>query len=228
MSTAKRVSKRQEMRSRREQGQRRQRTITLVIVALAVIAVAAIILVPMLKPPFKGMDRPQANGNSYGDPNAPVKVEEFADFQCPYCRQFAETQESALIKKYVDTGKVHFTYNSFIVIGQESIRAAEAAYCAQDQGKFWDFHDILFGNQGTENSGAMSDDKLRQFAQDVKLNMTQFNDCFNNNKYQQRVTDESNLGKTKGVNATPYFLVNDKLVDMTQLDASIDAALQGK
>lgn len=226
--TTGRKSKREEMRSRRQAAQRRTRIITIVIAAVAVLAVAAIIALPYLQPPFKGLDRPQVKDNSMGDPNAPVKVEEFSDFQCPYCRQFTETKEADFIQKYVTTGKVYFTYVPFSFIGNESIRAAEAAYCAMDQGQFWGYHDILFANQAGENTGTFSDSTLKQFAQRLKLNTSEFNSCFDSNKYAQKVMDDVNLGKSKGVSATPYFLVNDKLVDMGQLDATVDAALQGK
>jgi hypothetical protein len=228
MSTARRANKRDEVRTRRQSAQRRQRMITIIIIALAVIAVAIIILLPYMKPPFKGLERPQVNGNSMGDPNAPVKVEEFSDFQCPYCRMFTEEKEADFVKKYIATGKVYFTYIPYSFLGQESVRASEAAYCALDQNKFWEYHDILFANQGAENAGVFNDSALKGFAQNLRLNMSDFNSCFTSGKYTQKVMDDVAYGQSKKVNATPYFIVNDNLVDMGQLDAAVDAALQGK
>jgi protein-disulfide isomerase len=228
MTEARKISKRGEMKNRHQQAQHRNRLITIIIIAVAAVAIAAIVIYPYLQPPFQGKVRPQASGSSMGNPNAPVKVQEFSDFQCPYCRQFTETDESTIIKNYIEPGKVYFTYVPFSFIGAESIRAAEAAYCAMDQGKFWDYHDILFANQAGENTGNFSDARLKGFAQQLKLNMTDFNACFDTGKYQQKVQDDINIGKTAGVNATPYFLVNNKLVDMTTLSTAIDAALQGK
>jgi protein-disulfide isomerase len=226
MTTSKRSSKRDDIRARREAASKRQRLLMIIIVAVAVIAVAAIILVPMLKPPFQGMARTNTKDNSVGDPNAPVKVMEFADFQCPYCEQWHTKNEPDFYKNYVETGKVYFTYIPFSFLGQESVRASEAAYCANDQGKFWDYHDILYANQGAENSGAFSDQNLITFAQDLKLNMSDFNNCFTTGKYAQKVQDDVTLAKNKGVNATPYFIVNDgQPIDMNTLQSAVDAAL---
>ena len=97
---------------------------------------------------------PNANGNSLGDPNAPIKIEEFSDFQCPYCQNFHDQTEALLVEQYVNTGKVYFTYRSMgnflsqnIGGGKtESQDAALAAYCAGDQNKFWDMQAYLFAN----------------------------------------------------------------------------------
>lgn len=228
MSTAKRMSRKEEIRTRRAAAKQRQRIFVIAIIAVVVIGAAAIFVAPYLKPPFQGLTRPNPAENNMGDPNAPVKVQEFSDFQCPYCRQFTEKQEADFIKKYVETGKVYFTYIPYSFIGQESVRASEAAYCAMDQGKFWDYHDLLFANQAGENTGGFSDSKLKNFAKNLRLDMTAFNSCFDSGKYSQKITENLNYGQSKGVNATPYFLVNDKLVDMGQLDSTVDTALQGK
>ena len=108
----------------------------------------------------ESQSRPQAQGLSMGDPNAPVKVEEYGDFQCPACRIFHESQEGQLIEKYIKTGLVYFTYTPFSFIGDESVKAAEAAYCAADQGKFWEYHDMLYANQTAENKGDFADSRL--------------------------------------------------------------------
>lgn len=216
----------QSYKARSRQMKQRQRTILIVAVAVIAVALAALIIYPFLKPPFQGIDRPSVQNNSTGDVNAKVKVEEFSDFQCPYCRKWSEENEASFIKKYVETGQVYYTYTPFSFLGPESVRSAEAAYCAMDQGKFWQYHDILFANQGAENQGVFSDENLKKFAQDIKLDMTAFNDCLNSGKFTQKVTDNVNYGRSKGVNATPYFLVNDKLVDSTQLEAAVEAALK--
>jgi protein-disulfide isomerase len=229
MTTSKRYSKRDEIRARRETANQRQRLLMIIIVAVAVIVVAAIILVPMLKPPYQGMARTNTKDNTVGDPNAPVKVMEFADFQCPYCEQWHTKNEADFYKNYVETGKVFFTYVPFSFLGQESVRSSEAAYCANDQGKFWDFHDILYANQGAENSGAFSDQNLINFAKDLKLNMNDFNNCFTTGKYTQKVQEDVDFAKAKGVNATPYFIVNDgQPIDMNTLQSAVDAALAQK
>jgi protein-disulfide isomerase len=226
MSSSNRVGKRTEKRNRQTRAKQRQRLFTIIAVSVAAVVVAAMLIWPYVRPAYEGRERPQASENSMGDPNAPVTVEEFSDFQCPFCRQFATEKEPDFVAKYVETGQVYFTYTPFSFLGPESIRAAEAAYCAMDQGKFWDYHDIIFDNQGGENTGALSDERLKEFASRLKLDNAAFNQCFDGNKYQQKVNDNVEYGRGKGVNATPYFLINgEQLVDQNGLINAVEAAL---
>jgi len=118
------------------------------------------------------------NANYMGDPKAPVKMIEYADFQCPYCRLYWQDTEPRIIQSYVMTGKVYYEYRSVgAFIGQESAAAAEATYCAGDQGKFWEFHDTLFTNWTGENVGNFTPAKLRQYASTVGLNPLTFYNC---------------------------------------------------
>lgn len=226
MSTTNRAGKRTEKRARQTRAKQRQRLFTILAVSVAAVIVAALLIWPYVRPAYQGRERPQVNQNSMGDPNAPVTVEEFSDFQCPFCRQFTTESEDEFVKSYVETGKVYFTYTPFSFLGPESLQAAEAAYCAMDQGKFWDFHDIIFDNQAGENSGALSDAKLKDFAAQLKLDTNAFNQCFDSGKYEQQVNTNLEYGRGKGVNATPYFLVNgEQLVDMNGLVNAVEAAL---
>lgn len=229
MSTTNRAGKRTEKRARQTRAKQRQRLFTILAVSVAAVIVAALLIWPYVRPAYQGRERPQVNQNSMGDPNAPVTVEEFSDFQCPFCRQFTTESEDEFVKSYVETGKVYFTYTPFSFLGPESLQAAEAAYCAMDQGKFWDFHDIIFDNQAGENSGALSDAKLKDFAAQLKLDTNAFNQCFDRGKYEQQVNTNLEYGRGKGVNATPYFLVNgEQLVDMNGLVNAVEAALGNK
>lgn len=221
-----RSSKRQEARQRQARQQRRNRLLIIAGVTIAALIVAAFIIIPSLRPPFESTPRPQAVDNTMGDPNAPVKVVEFSDFQCPFCRQFYEEFEPRLISDYIEPGRVHFTYSPFSFLGPESIKSAEASLCAMDQGKFWDYHDILFQNQGGENAGGFSDRNLKLYARDIGLNTSEFNQCYDSGKNTQRVQELNQYARDKGVDATPYFLINDdKLVDRGGLFAAIDEAL---
>lgn len=229
MTTSNRTGKRTEKRARQERARQRQRLLTILTISAAAVIVAALLIWPSIRPAYQGRERPQVSQNSMGDPNAPVKVEEFSDFQCPFCRQFTTTMEEDFVKKYVETGKVYFTYVPFSFLGPESIRAAEGSYCAMDQGKFWDYHDILFDNQGAENRGGFNDDTLKEFARRLKLDTTAFNQCLDSKKYEQKVNDNVEYGRGKGVNATPYFIVNDGTpVDMNALEGAVEAALAGQ
>ncbi len=155
---------------------------------------------------------PQAKGNAMGDPNAPVKIVEYADYQCPFCARFEQMTQQQLIENYIATGKVYFEFRSMgEFIGPESKRAAEAAYCAGDQGQFWEYHDMLFSNQGSENSGAFSDDHLQAFAGNLGLDMNQFNTCLSSGKYSSRVDQDGTDGQAAGVQGTPSFVINGQL-----------------
>jgi protein-disulfide isomerase len=234
-------SKREEMRSRRLQAQKKQQIIWIGVMILGALIVAAVLILPSLKPvgeinvPALN-PRPLAQNSAMGDPNAPVKIEEYADFQCPACDNWSKTVEPGFISKYIVTGKVYFTYHPFSFIddngpGRESKAAAEAAYCAMDQGKFWEFHDIIYANQTGENVGNFSDRRLLAFADKLSLDAAAFKSCFQSGKYKAKVLEEKSQGENLGVNSTPSFAINGKLVTLKQysdLDKAIDQALQGK
>ena len=162
-----------------------------------------------LTPPVDDLPHVQSNGASLGDPNAPVKIVLYADFQCPYCRHFWQEAEGLIFKDYVETGKAYFTYRSMgEFLGPESKTAAEAAYCAADQDRFWEYHDLLYANQGAENSGAFSDAHLRGFAEHLQLDMAAFNDCLSTGKYTARVEQDRSDATAMGVNSTPTIVIN--------------------
>ena len=169
--------------------------------------------------------------NRQGDKAAKISIVEFSDFQCPYCERFHTAIEPALIKQYVDTGKATFVYKHIAILGQESLWAAQASECAADQGKFWQFHDLLFDKQNGENQGAFNKDKLLGFAQELKLDMTKFEPCLNQDQTADRVRADSQEGQKAGVRGTPTFFINGKpLVGAQPIEAfqtAIESALTG-
>jgi protein-disulfide isomerase len=175
----------------------------------------------------------QQSGNTLGDPNAPVKVIEYADFQCPYCRRFWQETEPQIIATYVKSGKVFYEYRSVgAFLGQESADAAEAAYCAGDQGRFWDYHDALFLNWTGENVGDFTKEKLDQYARSLRLDSAAFEQCLTSGRYAARVQQDVTNARKDGVHATPSFLINGKLVEgampFSAFQEAIDAALHGQ
>ena len=155
-----------------------------------------------------------------GDANAPVTIIEFADFQCPYCGRFFSQTEPQIDKTYIQTGKVRFGYYDFAFLGQESNWAAEAAECAADQDKFWEYHDKLYSSQSGENQGAFNKDNLKKLAKDLGLDTRAFNECLDSGKYTQLIQDESSAASSIGVRSTPTFLVNGQpLVGAQPFDA---------
>ncbi len=211
MSNEQGMSKRQLLREKRAREQQRNRLISIGAIVVGALLVAWI-MISSLKPAtvadFVPLERPNADFNAAGDPNAPITITEFSDYQCPYCARFSEQTEQQLIETYVATGKVYFIYRSFgLFIGPESQAAAEAAYCAGDENKYWEFHDILFANHTGENVGDYSDRKLQAFAGKVGLNMDAFNSCLNSGKYAERATQDGIDAQAAGINSTPSFLI---------------------
>ncbi len=220
------MSRKQELKALRAADRRKQNWITIGVIALGALLIAGVLIWPSVQRKLvKPVARPNADFTSMGDKNASVKVEEFSDFQCPFCSQFALKQEPEIVKKYVETGKIQLTFIPFSFLGPESVKAAEAAYCAADQGKFWEYHDLIFESQRGENQGAFTRNLFVQLAKDLSLDSAKFEECVDNNTHTQRVSDDLKYGQEKGVNGTPYFRVNDKLVDSSQLEAAIEEAL---
>lgn len=213
MSPEKKVSKRQVMREKRQRQARMQRLGVIGIIVVGALLVAAALIYPNLQPVGEvasagPSERPMVSDNAMGDPNAPIKIEEFSDFQCPYCARFHEETEPQLASTYVADGTVYFVYRSFgNFIGPESKAAAEAAYCAGDQNKYWEYHDILFANQTGENVGAFSDRRLQAFAEALALDMDAFNNCLNSGKHSARVDQDRVDGTAAGVTGTPAFSI---------------------
>lgn len=225
------MGKRQELRQKREQKERQKKLFILGGILAAAILVSAFIIINANKPigdiqAAPDRSHPQAVGLTMGDPNAPVIVEEFSDFQCVACFRFWENSEEDFIRDYVETGLVYFKYSPFSFLGPESFQAAEAAYCANDQGKFWEYHDMVFNNWDGENIGNFSDQRLIAFADAINLDSAAFKQCFNKNTYQSLVLQNTTYGQQAGVEGTPSFLVNGTLVYANELIETIDGYLE--
>jgi protein-disulfide isomerase len=189
------------------------------VAAIAIVGVIALIVFGNARPsatiPPPSAAGIHVAGDSMGDANAPVTIEEWGDFQCPACRAFAVTTEPQLRSSYVATGKVRFVFHNMAFIGQESIWAAEAAECAGDDGRFFDFHDKLYALQGAENGGTFTRPNLLKIGHDLGLSAS-FDACVTNDRYLQRVRDDTAAGQQKGVTATPTFFVNGRKVERAQ------------
>jgi protein-disulfide isomerase len=181
----------------------------------------------------------QQNGNVLGDPNAPVLIVEYGDYQCPFCKRFAVNDFPTLVEEYIATGKARLEYRQFPIIGSnsdgsidqqgESFHAAEAAACAQDQGKFWPMHDLLYENSLGEFKGSFTIDRLKRVAAMISdLDQEAFASCLESGTHTQDVLASASEASTSGVNSTPTFIVNGQMVrgaDYGQLKNAIDAKL---
>lgn len=142
-----------------------------------------------------------------GDPNAKVTIVEFGDYQCTYCHLFHENTKDALLQQYVNTGKANFVFRDFPLNGPDSVLAAEASYCAGDQGKYWQYHDELYNNWAGEKTGWVNQKSLDRFATTVGLDLGTFDKCISDNKYEQKVMDNQKFGENIGIDGTPSFII---------------------
>ncbi|MCB0176771.1 MAG: DsbA family protein [Anaerolineae bacterium] len=200
--------------------------IGVVAVALAVVAAIAVFGGSNQPPP----PTPEASfDKSEGAADAPVVVVEYADFQCPYCREFATGPERQLKQDYIDQGLVRYVFHHMAFIGDESRWAAAASECANEQGHFWDYHDKLFASQTGENVGDFTYDNLKRFAAELNLDVQQFDQCLDSGKYEAKVQQEVAAAQRSGVTSTPTLFVNGQLIKQGSnyqvLQRAIDAAL---
>ncbi|MEW6636331.1 MAG: thioredoxin domain-containing protein [Actinomycetota bacterium] len=149
---------------------------------------------------------------SLGSEDAPVVMVEYADYQCPYCGRFAREVEPELVERYVEDGTLRIEWRDFPYLGQESVNAALAARAAQAQGKFWEYHRLLFENQGGQNSGGFSDERLIELAGEADLDVERFREDLQSGRYEEVVARDFAEGQARGVSGTPAFIVNDRVI----------------
>lgn len=153
-----------------------------------------------------------AQGTTKGLPTAPVTLIEFADFQCPHCADFASGTLKRLEREYVATGKVRVIFRQFPVLGQESLWAAIGAECAAKQGKFWDFHDLLFRVRRGVDTGAFLPARLLSYARELGLDQEAFRGCLQSEQVVKEIREDVQEGVKYGVEGTPSFVINGRLI----------------
>ncbi len=155
-----------------------------------------------------------------GNPQAKVIIVEFSDFQCPYCSQVQATLKS-ILAKHEGTVAVAFRDLPVTQIHPQALMAAEASRCAGEQRKFWEYHDLLFGDQGRlDRSG------LLEKARTLKLDEKQFDSCLSTEKYKAQVQQDSQEGMRAGVSGTPGFFINGIFLGGAQQEATFEKAIQ--
>ncbi len=142
-----------------------------------------------------------------GSGNASFTIYEFGDFQCPSCDYWYKSQEPSIVHDLVDTGKAKLVWRDFIIYDSDSRLAASAAYAAGEQGKFWEFHDLLYANQGRTNSGWVTQQLMVAYAQQLGLNITAFTQSMNSGKYNPLIDSNFQAGLKLGIQGTPTFFV---------------------
>ncbi len=142
-----------------------------------------------------------------GDPNAKITIVEWGDYQCTYCHLFHQNTKEQMLQEYVTSGKANFIFRDFPLNGPDSVLAAQAAYCAGDQNKYWQYHDELYNNWGGERTGWVNQKSLDKFASDLSLDLPTFDKCITDNKYEQKVLDNQKFGQQIGIDGTPSFVI---------------------
>lgn len=209
------TSKRQQ---RRNQNRNNSRPLMIAVMVIGAFLIVIALILPNLKPASEvvvpgTVDRPQADGLILGDTNAPAKIEVFEDFQCPACKQFTEKVEPRVLSELVETGKAYYVFHNYAFLDRntttkESRDAANASLCANEQGKFWEYHDVLFANWNGENEGNFSPERLINFSTVIDLDEDEFAACVNEGRYADEVQASFELGALMGVSGTPTVFVN--------------------
>ena len=178
------------------------------------------------QPEFKRYDIPTENSYAIGPADAPITIVEFSDYQCPFCRRWHDEVYGELLAAY--PGKIRLVYRHFPLssIHPNATSAAEAAMCAGEQDAYWPFHEKLFSSE------ALGNNTYLQYAQDLGLNMSSFESCLSDRKYQQAVDEDLNFAVDLGIRSTPTFFVNGlAIVGAQPLDVFqqiIDKELNGE
>jgi protein-disulfide isomerase len=169
-------------------------------------------------------------GIAQGSPDAPVVVMEFADFQCPACAQFARFSKP-LVADHVRNGNVRFIWYDFplVQIHEHAMLAARAGRCANEQGRFWEYHDLLFGTQSEWSAvrGGRAVDLFLGYGERAGLDRSAFSSCLRSDRFQQEVSENYEFGTALNVSGTPTLFVNGRRLDRIPTNrAGWDALVQ--
>jgi protein-disulfide isomerase len=145
-----------------------------------------------------------------GNPNAPITLIEFGDYQCHFCNVYFQNTHHRLLENYVLAGDVKIIFKDFTIIGNDSINAAHAAHCAGEHNKYWEYHNILYNNWTGENNGWAAKPNLVSFANALNIDTQEFVQCMNSNRYNDTITQSKIDGELLGIRGTPaFFIIND-------------------
>ena len=143
-----------------------------------------------------------------GNPSAQITIVEFGDYQCHQCYNWFHNTKPTVFQNYVDTGKANFVFMDLAFLGRDSPKAAQASYCAEDQGKYWEYHNQLYTAQESQiDNGWANSERLKAFAFSLGLDMESFDSCLDSGKYTKRVQYNIAEAKKLGANGTPTFFI---------------------
>ena len=190
-----------------------------VVVGVAAVAIIAGIAASISLPPsssLASLDVQRVHGTIstsmgspiLGDPSAPVTIVEFGDYQCHQCYNWFHNTKPAITRDYIDTGKANMVFVDLAFLGRDSPKAAQASYCAEDQGMYWEYHDVLYNFQEPDiDNGWANPERLKAFASSLDLDMKLFEGCLDSGKYGERVKYNIQQARDHGVRGTPGFFI---------------------
>ena len=143
-----------------------------------------------------------------GDPAAPITIVEFGDYQCHQCYNWFHNTKPAIVEDYIETGKANLVFVDLAFLGRDSPMAAQASYCAEDQGMYWEYHNTLYNFQESKIDGGWANsERLKAFASNLELDIDLFNSCLDSEKYSKRVQYNIQQARDHGVRGTPGFFI---------------------
>ena len=142
-----------------------------------------------------------------GSDSAPITIIEFGDYQCEQCYNWFHNTKDSIVENYIETGKANLIFVDLAFLGRDSPKAAAATYCAEEQGKYWEYHDLLYNFQEGIDTGWANSERLKAFAQSLELDEELFNSCVDSGKFAKRVQFNINEAKKQGATGTPTFII---------------------
>ena len=185
------------------------------ILSVVIIAIIASVSVSQLDNQALNLDMERTHGTistAMGSPilgteSAKITIVEFGDYQCHQCYNWYHNTKDSVVENYIDTGKANLVFVDLAFLGRDSPKAAAASYCAEEQGKYWEYHDILYNFQEGIDSGWANSERLKAFAQSLELDEELFNSCVDSGKFNKRVQYNISEAKKQGASGTPTFII---------------------
>ncbi len=199
------MSKKQEIRERYRKQKQQRKMIVIGLMVIGAGLIAAVLIYPSTQMSSQFDTRYMADGNAMGSPDAPVTITEYSDYKCSHCAEFAIQTEPLFVQEFIETDKVYFVSRSVgMMLGSApSVLASEASYCAADQNKYWELHDLIFANQGA----TFTQGTLEKWAKTAGADLGDLKDCMSSNTYLDRIDEDEAAAKAEGISGTPSFVI---------------------
>jgi protein-disulfide isomerase len=187
------------------------------IISVVIIAIIASVAVSQTDNQTLNLDMERTHGTIstvmgspiLGSESAKITIVEFGDYQCHQCYNWFHNTKDSVVENYIETGKANLVFVDLAFLGRDSPKAAAASYCAEEQGKYWEYHNQLYNYQEGVDSGWANSERLKAFASDLNLDMELFESCLDSGKFNKRVQFNTLEAKKQGATATPTFVIVD-------------------